>query len=54
MKAKLKEIALVAWAIRKFKRFTAHKVRASRFLQRLARENAKLFVHWRMRPSPAK
>jgi RNA-directed DNA polymerase len=39
---------LVAWAIRKFKRFTAHKVRASRFLQRLARENAKLFVHWRL------
>jgi Group II intron, maturase-specific domain/Reverse transcriptase (RNA-dependent DNA polymerase) len=39
---------LLAWAIRKFKRFTAHKVRASHFLQRLTRENAKLFVHWRL------
>ena len=39
---------LLAWAIRKFKRFRAHKVRASRFLQRLTRENAKLFVHWRL------
>jgi RNA-directed DNA polymerase len=39
---------LLAWAIRKFKRFTAHKVRASHFLQRLTRENATLFVHWRL------
>src|SRR5499425_2729268 len=39
---------LLAWAIRKFKRFKAHKVCASRFLQRLTRENAKLFVHWRL------
>jgi hypothetical protein len=33
---------------RKFKRFKARKVRASQSLQRLARENANLFVHWRI------
>ena len=39
---------LLAWARRKFKRFKAHKIRASRFLQKLARQNAHLFVHWRL------
>jgi RNA-directed DNA polymerase len=39
---------LLAWAQRKFKRFRTHKVRASRFLQKLARENANLFMHWRI------
>lgn len=37
---------LLAWAMRKFKRFKAHKVRASRFLQRLAADRPDLFVHW--------
>ena len=37
---------LVAWAMRKFKRFKDHKVRASQFLQRLAKEQRALFVHW--------
>ncbi len=37
---------LVAWAMRKFKRFNDHKIRASQFLQRLAAERAELFVHW--------
>ena len=37
---------LVAWAMRKFKRFKDHKVRASQFLQRLAQEQRSLFVHW--------
>jgi group II intron reverse transcriptase/maturase len=37
---------LVAWAMRKFKRFKSHKVRASQFLQRLAQEQRALFVHW--------
>jgi Putative transposase/Group II intron, maturase-specific domain len=41
-------LTLLAWAMRKFKRFRAHKVRAGRFLERLARENAALFVHWRL------
>jgi RNA-directed DNA polymerase len=39
---------LRAWVMRKFKRFAAHKIRAGRFLERLARENADLFVHWRL------
>ena len=39
---------LVAWAMRKFKRFRAHKVRASRFLQQLSQWHAKLFAHWQL------
>jgi RNA-directed DNA polymerase len=39
---------LVAWAMRKFKRFADHKIRASKFLQKLARDHANLFVHWRL------
>lgn len=39
---------LVAWVMRKFKRFTDHKIRASQFLQRLAAERNDLFVHWRI------
>ena len=39
---------LLAWAMRKFKRFAAHKIRASRFLQSIAKNNAELFVHWRI------
>jgi group II intron reverse transcriptase/maturase len=37
---------LVAWAMRKFKRFKDHKIRASRFLQQLAADRPDLFVHW--------
>ena len=37
---------LVAWAMRKFKRFKDHKVRASQFLQRLTVECKAFFVHW--------
>ena len=39
---------LLAWAMRKFKRFKAHKIRASQFLQKLTRASAHLFVHWRL------
>jgi RNA-directed DNA polymerase len=39
---------LLAWAMRKFKRFRAHKIRASQFLQKLSRHSAHLFVHWRL------
>ncbi len=38
----------VAWVMRKFKRFTDHKIQASQFLQRLAAERPDLFVHWRL------
>jgi group II intron reverse transcriptase/maturase len=37
---------LLAWAMRKFKRFKAHKIRASGFLQRLAADRSDLFAHW--------
>jgi len=40
--------ALLAWVMRKFKRFKDHKVRASQFLQQLATERADLFVHWNL------
>ena len=39
---------LVAWAMRKFKRFKRHKVNAGQFLERLATECADLFVHWQI------
>jgi RNA-directed DNA polymerase len=40
---------LVAWAMRKFKRFKRHKVQASQFLQRLATECVDLFIHWQIK-----
>jgi RNA-directed DNA polymerase len=39
---------LVAWVMRKFKRFKRHKAQASQFLRRLATECVDLFVHWRI------
>lgn len=39
---------LVAWAMRKFKRFKDHKIRASQFLQRLSKERPDLFAHWKI------
>jgi group II intron reverse transcriptase/maturase len=39
---------LLRWVMRKFKRFKAHKVRASHFLQKLARDDTGHFVHWRV------
>ena len=39
---------LLAWAMRKYKRFKTHKIRASQFLQRLVRDRVSLFVHWRI------
>jgi RNA-directed DNA polymerase len=39
---------LRAWVMRKFKRFAAKTIRAGRFLERMAREKADLFVHWRL------
>jgi len=39
---------LLAWVMRKFKRFKDHKVRASGFLQQLAATRPELFVHWQL------
>jgi hypothetical protein len=44
-------LTLRAWVMRKFKRFAAKIVRAGRFLERMAREQADLFVHWRLGPT---
>ena len=41
-------LTLRAWVMRKFKRFAAKKVRAGRFLERMARDHADMFVHWRL------
>ena len=38
---------LVAWAMRKYKRFRHRKTWASKFLEGIAEENPQLFVHWR-------
>jgi RNA-directed DNA polymerase len=37
---------LVAWAMRKYKRFEGHKTRASKFLGTIAETQPGLFVHW--------
>jgi RNA-directed DNA polymerase len=39
---------LVAWVMRKFKRFKGHKIQASQFLMRLVTERVDLFVHWQI------
>ena len=41
-------LTLVAWAMRKFKRFKGHKIRAGRFFERLSKERADLFAHWKI------
>jgi hypothetical protein len=41
-------LTLLAWAMRKFKRFKAHKIRAGKFLQRLAADKPDLFAHWQL------
>ena len=41
-------LTILVWAMRKFKRYKGHKIRASQFLQRLARKRADLFVHWQI------
>jgi RNA-directed DNA polymerase len=37
---------LVAWAMKKYKRFKGHKTQASLFLERIAETQSGLFVHW--------
>jgi RNA-directed DNA polymerase len=39
---------LLAWAKRKFKRLKNGTIRAGRLLRKVAKENANLFVHWRI------
>ena len=39
---------LVRWVRRKYKRFSWHKRRARAYLNRLAREQSHLFIHWKL------
>ena len=39
---------LVAWVMRKYKRFKGHKTRAAILLERIAKENPCLFAHWKI------
>jgi RNA-directed DNA polymerase len=39
---------LVAWVMRKYKRFRGHKTRAALFLEAISQKEPQLFVHWRM------
>ena len=39
---------LLAWTMRKFRRFKRHKIQAGQFLQRLSKECGDLFVHWQI------
>jgi RNA-directed DNA polymerase len=39
---------LLAWVMRKFKRFKYHTIQASKFLQKLAATRVDLFVHWQI------
>jgi hypothetical protein len=41
-------LTLVAWAMRKFKRFKGHRIRAGQFFERLAKVQPDLFVHWEL------
>jgi RNA-directed DNA polymerase len=38
---------LIAWAMRKYRHFRQRKTRASLFLEKIMRQQPKLFVHWR-------
>jgi RNA-directed DNA polymerase len=40
--------ALIRWAMRKYKKLRAHKVRACNWLVRIARQKPELFVYWEM------
>ena len=39
---------LLSWLKRKFKRFITFRNRARLFLEKIARENRRLFVHWQL------
>lgn len=45
--------ALVVWARRKYKKLARHKIRAIRWLGRLAKNLPELFAHWRIGILPA-
>jgi RNA-directed DNA polymerase len=40
-------LTLIAWAMRKYKRFKGHKTRAAIFIEQISRSRPGLFVHWK-------
>lgn len=47
------DLALVKWAMRKFKRLRGRQRRASHWLARIARQDPRLFAHWYLLPRRA-
>jgi RNA-directed DNA polymerase len=41
-------ITIIMWVMRKFRKFKRHKIRASKFLERICKCNPNLFAHWRI------
>jgi RNA-directed DNA polymerase len=41
-------MTLVSWAMKKYQRLTGHKTRAALFLERIAKRQPHLFVHWQL------
>lgn len=39
---------IIAWILKKYKRFSGSKTRAGQFLEKISKENSILFVHWRL------
>jgi RNA-directed DNA polymerase len=39
---------LVAWVMKKYRRFKGHKTRACQFLEKIAKEKPHLFAHWKI------
>jgi RNA-directed DNA polymerase len=39
---------LAAWAMKKYKRLYGRKMKATQFLERIAKEQPKLFSHWQV------
>lgn len=40
---------IVCWAMRKYKKFKYRKIWASKFIQKIMKNDPKLFVHWETR-----
>lgn len=40
-------MTLIAWAMRKYKRFKGHKIRAILYIERISKNRPELFIHWK-------
>jgi hypothetical protein len=41
-------VTLIAWVMRKYKRFKGRRTRAGQFLEKILQRSPKLFAHWRI------